>query len=87
MSSSVALDGHQVVIEIPDGAAEGAVSEEGLHVAGVVRVLVERDGGGAAEVVRSELARDADAFAQAIEGDAEGVGIVCLEGEAVGAVA
>ena len=51
-----------------------------------MRVLVERDDGGAAEVMHCELARDAEAFAQSIECNAECVGVVRPGCENVGAV-
>jgi len=82
----MALYGRQVVVEIPDGAAEGPVTEQGLHITRVVSVLVERHGGGAAEVVRRELARDADGPAQSDECGAERVRIVGARRELVGPV-
>ena len=40
------------------------MAKERLHVANVVRVLEHGDGGGAAEVVQGELARDAERAAE-----------------------
>ncbi len=55
-----AFDRAEVVIEIPKGGLQVAVSKQGLHVAYVLGEFEHAHGDSAAEVVRHELARDAD---------------------------
>jgi len=39
----------QIMVEISDGRLQGAIAEERLHIANVVRVLEHGDGGGGGE--------------------------------------
>ena len=68
-------DGFQIVVEVPDGALHVAVTEKRLDGADVARVAIHGDGGGAAQIVEREFARDADGAAERGEVSAECGGV------------